>query len=162
MASLRSLLTVVFWTLACLGTLWAAPVLPLGVSWKDYDERTTATLFLETSAILAAAAVLLLERRARSPNEQLHRLAFYDQLTALPNRALFYDRLGHAMEQGRRRGQAIALLYLDVDHFKAVNDGHGHLVGDQVLVTLADRLQRATRPGDTVARLGGDEVVVLL
>jgi diguanylate cyclase (GGDEF)-like protein/PAS domain S-box-containing protein len=95
--------------------------------------------------------------------EQLVRDAFQDALTGLPNRALFMDRLALAFGRGRRRPEELfAVLFLDLDRFKVVNDGLGHLIGDQLLVAIARRLEQSLRPGDTVARLGGDEFVVLL
>jgi len=89
--------------------------------------------------------------------------AFHDVLTGLPNRALFTDLLQRSVGRSRRREDyAFALLFLDVDRFKVVNDSLGHLIGDQLLVAVARRLERCVRPGDTVARLGGDEFTVLL
>jgi diguanylate cyclase (GGDEF)-like protein/PAS domain S-box-containing protein len=88
--------------------------------------------------------------------------ALHDALTGLPNRVLFQDRLAHLVRRGQRRGAACAVLFLDLDRFKIVNDSLGHLVGDDLLVAVADRLSAALRPGDTVARLGGDEFTVLL
>jgi diguanylate cyclase (GGDEF)-like protein len=88
--------------------------------------------------------------------------AFHDALTSLPNRRLFFDRLKHALEVFRRRRSGIALLFVDIDDFKVVNDRHGHLVGDELLAALANRLLRAVREADTVARFGGDEFTILL
>lgn len=88
--------------------------------------------------------------------------AFHDVLTGLPNRALLSDRLGQAVARGRRAGEVTALLFLDLDRFKLVNDSFGHDAGDQLLVEVAQRLSRVVRDGDTVARLGGDEFVILL
>ena len=92
----------------------------------------------------------------------LQYLAHYDMLTALPNRVLLADRLKLAMLQARRRGQLIAVAYLDLDGFKAVNDRHGHGIGDQFLVALAGRLKQMLRESDTFARLGGDEFIAVL
>jgi diguanylate cyclase (GGDEF)-like protein len=92
---------------------------------------------------------------------QMHHRAFHDSLTGLPNRALLRDRLDQALHRAERSGQFVAVLYLDLDRFKVINDSLGHPAGDQVLVDVAGRLSRAVRPGDTVARLGGDEFVVL-
>lgn len=94
--------------------------------------------------------------------EHLRRQAFYDVLTGLPNRALFLDRLGHALAGVSRRTTGIALLFLDLDGFKLLNDGLGHAAGDALLIGVADRLVASLRPFDTVARFGGDEFTVLL
>src|SRR3569623_1877095 len=100
----------------------------------------------------------------KNVEEQLQRRAFYDQLTELPNRALFLDRLQHLLIRGRRAlgTPLFALLYLDLDRFKAVNDSLGHQMGDELLIGTARRLERCLRPGDTLARLGGAEFTILL
>lgn len=94
--------------------------------------------------------------------EHIHRLAYYDTLTDLPNRQLLHERCGHALERVRRDGRRLALLFLDLDHFKHVNDSLGHPVGDDLLRAVAQRLQENLRHRDTVARLGGDEFIILL
>jgi len=88
--------------------------------------------------------------------------AYHDLLTGLPNRSLFKDRLGQAMVYAKRHGQTMAILFLDMDHFKMVNDTHGHLVGDGLLQALAQRLRGCLREGDTLSRIGGDEFMLLL
>ena len=94
--------------------------------------------------------------------EQLTKQAFRDSLTGLPNRALFMDRLSHGLTRARRRHEHLAVLFLDLDRFKVINDTLGHAVGDQLLVEVSNRLGSSLRPGDTVARLGGDEFGLLL
>jgi diguanylate cyclase (GGDEF)-like protein len=93
---------------------------------------------------------------------ELSRLAFYDTLTDLPNRALFLDRLDHALSRADRRHNIVGVLFLDLDNFKVVNDSLGHDVGDLLLKAVADRLRQSLRIGDTVARFGGDEFTILL
>jgi diguanylate cyclase (GGDEF)-like protein/PAS domain S-box-containing protein len=93
---------------------------------------------------------------------QLEHVAHYDILTDLPNRMLLADRLRQAMYRARRRGRHLAVAYIDLDGFKAVNDNCGHDVGDQLLIELANRMKRCLREGDTIARLGGDEFVTIL
>ncbi|MEW5912081.1 MAG: EAL domain-containing protein [Thermodesulfobacteriota bacterium] len=94
--------------------------------------------------------------------EQASYLAYHDALTGLPNRLLFNDRLGVAMAHAQRTEQSLAILFLDLDNFKNINDGLGHAVGDQLLKDLAERLRELVRGEDTVARLGGDEFILLL
>lgn len=98
----------------------------------------------------------------RATERQLVHLAFHDQLTKLPNRRLFLDRLRQAMSSSDRSGQAAALLYIDMDDFKTLNDTLGHDMGDLLLEQVAERLMACVREGDTVARLGGDEFMVML
>jgi diguanylate cyclase (GGDEF)-like protein/PAS domain S-box-containing protein len=94
--------------------------------------------------------------------QQLEHIAHFDALTHLPNRVLLADRLHQAMAQAQRRGQRLAVIYLDLDAFKAVNDRHGHEAGDQLLVAMSARMKQALREGDTLARIGGDEFVAVL
>ena len=99
----------------------------------------------------------------KTAEEKLLHEAIHDVLTGLPNRALFMDLLGRSLARSRRRkGYLFSVLFLDLDRFKVINDGLGHMVGDQLLVGLARRLEKCLRPEDTVARLGGDEFTVLL
>jgi diguanylate cyclase (GGDEF)-like protein/PAS domain S-box-containing protein len=103
-----------------------------------------------------------MDERQRAQQQLLHD-AFHDDLTGLPNRALFMDRLGRAIERAKRRTDYLfAILFLDIDRFKIVNDSLGHTIGDQLLIDLARRLEGVLRSLDTVARLGGDEFVILL
>src|ERR1700683_1367548 len=94
--------------------------------------------------------------------QELNHQAFHDKLTGLANRSLFFDRLSHAMNRDDRGADPVAVLFLDLDDFKTVNDSFGHPVGDRLLVAVAERIRSATRPGDTVARFGGDEFAVLV
>jgi diguanylate cyclase (GGDEF)-like protein/PAS domain S-box-containing protein len=94
--------------------------------------------------------------------QQLHHQAFHDPLTELPNRALFMDRLEHALTRANRRGNKVAVLFTDLDNFKVINDSLGHEIGDQLLVAVAERLKACLRPEDTAARLGGDEFTILV
>lgn len=94
--------------------------------------------------------------------EKIQHLALHDQLTDLPTRRLFHDRLIHALEQAKRQKTPLALLYVDLDKFKEINDTHGHDAGDAVLIEIAHRLRFGLRASDTVARVGGDEFVIIL
>jgi len=99
---------------------------------------------------------------SRAASEEIKNLAFYDPLTHLPNRRLLVDRLNQALASSARSGRDGALLFLDLDHFKTLNDTLGHDIGDMLLKQVADRLSDCVREGDTVARIGGDEYVVML
>jgi len=99
---------------------------------------------------------------AELATEQMSYLAEHDFLTGLPNRALLTDRLAQSIALAQRHGKKVALMYLDLDHFKHINDSLGHAVGDQLLQSVAKRLQNCVRNSDTVSRQGGDEFVVLL
>ncbi|MYN40849.1 EAL domain-containing protein [Duganella sp. FT109W] len=100
--------------------------------------------------------------KAKESQEKLDHLAHHDPLTALPNRLLFHDRLQHALLRAARDGEQLALLFIDLDRFKNVNDTLGHHIGDELLKQVAKALQDRLREGDTLARLGGDEFIVLL
>jgi diguanylate cyclase (GGDEF)-like protein len=133
------------------------------------DILTAETLII--LAVLAGAFVLMpvvLTRhfkaieRAEVELERSAYLAIHDVLTQLPNRYLFADRFDQALSNWTSSGTAFAVLLLDLDHFKEINDKHGHEVGDQVLVAVANRMLKFTRSCDTVARYGGDEFVILI
>ena len=105
---------------------------------------------------------VLRHHRIKEHEQQLEHIAHYDALTRLPNRVLLADRLHQAMAQAQRQRQQLAVAYLDLDGFKAINDSHGHEAGDQLLIAVAGRMKQALREGDTLARLGGDEFVAVL
>jgi diguanylate cyclase (GGDEF)-like protein len=111
---------------------------------------------------LGALLVLRDVTEHKTEEEAIRQLAYFDPLTALPNRRLLQDRLRQAQASSQRRQRHGALIFVDLDYFKQVNDQYGHHCGDQVLVELARRLQVSVRACDTVARLGGDEFVVVL
>jgi diguanylate cyclase (GGDEF)-like protein len=119
---------------------------------------------LERTAELASAVAALQSEIAerKLAEEHIRYLAHYDALTGLPNRVLLQDRLKQALAHGHRTGSQVAVLFIDLDYFKHVNDSLGHQVGDQLLKVVAGLLQECLREGDSVARLGGDEFVLIL
>ncbi len=133
-------------------------------------QRQTAELLEQHTPLLQLLASLLgqilagerLQAEADQREETLRWRAFHDELTGLPNRALFNDRLHHALALHENDQRPVAVLTIDVDDFKAVNDTFGHGGGDELLVALAQRLRGAVRSADTLARLGGDEFAILL
>jgi diguanylate cyclase (GGDEF)-like protein/PAS domain S-box-containing protein len=131
---------------------------------KDGEERWLSFSagridFGGAPAALGAAFDVTEKKRAE---EQVRELAYHDTLTGLPNRRLFNDRLSLAVAQARRKGERLAVLFLDLDGFKAVNDSLGHNLGDRLLKATAERIQASIRAVDSVARLGGDEFILLL
>jgi len=130
-----------------------------GRSFTEYDLRALS-LFAEQAAGSLANAQLLEEQRLLA-TQNLYQ-ALHDSLTNLPNRALFLDRVGHALRRRRSSDRHIAVLFLDLDDFKRINDSLGHAAGDEVLVAFAERLRACVRSADTVARFGGDEFAVLV
>ena len=125
-------------------------------------EETASPITDRHGAVTGAVAVLRDVTDAVAMAERMAHLAQYDPLTDLPNRVLLQDRAQLAMAQALREGKSLAVMYLDLDGFKQINDTLGHAVGDQLLVQFAQRLQAAVRASDTVCRQGGDEFVVLL
>jgi diguanylate cyclase (GGDEF)-like protein/PAS domain S-box-containing protein len=123
--------------------------------------RSVATVLDDNSGPMVIEAFIDLTERKKA-EEVIHNLAFYDPLTNLPNRRLLMDRLHQAMASGTRNGQHGAILFLDLDNFKTLNDTKGHDIGDLLLIEVAQRLQGCVREGDTVARFGGDEFMLIL
>jgi diguanylate cyclase (GGDEF)-like protein len=119
-----------------------------------------SSMLLAGKLVLQATVRDISERKLME--EQARQLAFYDPLTLLPNRRLLNDRLGQTLSANKRKGQYSAVLFLDLDNFKSLNDVHGHVVGDLLLIDAATRLKHCVRETDTVARFGGDEFVILL
>jgi diguanylate cyclase (GGDEF)-like protein/PAS domain S-box-containing protein len=129
-------------------------------TWIHVEAVASNLLALPRIGGIVCTIRSIMERRAYT--EQLQYQAFHDPVTALANRLLFSDRLGHALERRRVAGTEIAVILLDLDDFKLVNDSLGHEAGDRLLVTVAERLRSCTRSMDTAARLGGDEFAILL
>ena len=117
---------------------------------------------IKDGVVTGAVATFLDISERRLAEQKIHQLAFFDELTGLPNRRLLMDRLSQALAVSDRNGRYGALMFLDLDNFKMLNDTKGHDTGDMLLVEVARRLQGCVREGDSVARMGGDEFVVVL
>jgi diguanylate cyclase (GGDEF)-like protein len=135
------------------------------------SEASRATYKWLQAIMLAAAPALLglgtalsmrIFQQRRRADDRVHHIALHDDLTSLPNRLMLNQRLDRALSRNRRTGSKLAILFMDLDRFKVINDSLGHEVGDVLLRQVADRLRSQSREGDTVARMGGDEFVVLI
>ena len=132
------------------------------LEFRDPNPRRVPFSDTDRDLIALMSSFVATEIQRERTEQQLDQLAYYDALTKLPNRTLFNDRLNHAVSAAKRTAKNLALLFLDLDNFKAVNDELGHDAGDLLLRVVADRLRSCVRASDTVARLGGDEFTILL
>lgn len=140
------------------GEIWNAR----GDGSVDADWLTISAVAMPDGAVTHYVGIYSDIARNREAEAEIHRLAYFDPLTRLPNRRLLQDRVGQALASATRHGKQGALLFLDLDNFKQLNDTRGHDVGDRLLVGVAQRIRECVRACDTVARLGGDEFVVML
>ena len=129
----------------------------------DYQQQLEETVEQRTRELSEANETLVGEINERRRIESnLKHIAHHDALTNLPNRLLLDARLNHAIERARRSDQHVAVIFIDLDHFKNINDSLGHDVGDQLLISISQRLSNCVREGDTVSRLGGDEFIIII
>ena len=125
--------------------------------------RGNAVPDIDANGIVVGIYVMMQDAtNLKRAEEKLIQLAQFDSLTSLANRNRLYDKLGEALARGKRHGKELAVLYLDLDKFKSINDSLGHAAGDAVLCEFASRLKASVRKTDTVARIAGDEFVILL
>ncbi|MFK5892406.1 MAG: diguanylate cyclase [Pseudomonadota bacterium] len=135
----------------------------------NYVELTATPIFDKhnnVNSIIVSAhditQLLKTQQELKNQTKELSYLASHDALTKLPNRVLFFDRLTHSIKISQRRKSQVAVLFIDLDFFKEINDSLGHDIGDEVLITISERLKLCVRDSDTVARMGGDEYTVIL
>ena len=151
---------------ADVGACWSQPIFSasgkvLG-TFAIYHRGAYAPTKSDIFLIEQSARLISISIERKSAEEEIQSLAFYDHLTGLPNRRLLLDRLRQALASSARNGREGALLFIDLDNFKTLNDTLGHDIGDLLLKQVAERLSACVREGDTVARLGGDEFVVIV
>ena len=130
--------------------------------WEPDEEEFAGSMVNAISLSLEIKKRRLIQEELKAQKEILHHHAHHDSLTGLPNRFLFNDRLSQVIKQAQRSGKKIAVLFIDLDHFKGINDSMGHKVGDDLLKEVAKRLKGEIRQTDTLARLGGDEFSIVL
>ena len=151
------------WAHLARGEPWVGELVNRRKSGEIYwEEAHVAPVKDAAGRINHYVAVKLNITARRETQQRLAYLAHHDDLTGLPNRTLFFERLAHAVSLSRRNGRRVALMYIDLDRFKPINDTWGHAVGDEVLREVARRITGCVRETDTVGRIGGDEFVVLL
>lgn len=147
-------LRVLLWLLGIISTLNAM----VGIGFFDIRGTHFEVLFHVGFLFVAILLICL----ALAQEKKIRYYAYHDPVTGLPNRSLFKNCLAVALAQAQRKGQMMAILFLDLDQFKSINDRHGHAFGDLVLKEAAERLKTCLRIGDTVSRLGGDEFAIML
>ncbi len=142
---------------------WSGEVWNRRKSGEVYAEMLTISAVYDADKVIQNYVALFTDITSmKEQQHQLEHIAHFDALTGLPNRILLADRLQQAMAQSQRRKQPLAVVFLDLDGFKAVNDTHGHKIGDELLIIVSQRMRSALREGDTLARIGGDEFVAVL
>jgi diguanylate cyclase (GGDEF)-like protein/PAS domain S-box-containing protein len=151
------------WRTITSGQTWSGEFHNVRKDGALFWEQVSISPILDEQGVLIHFVAVKEDITARKANQQqIEHMAHYDSLTQLPNRALLADRLRHAMLQAQRRGEQLAVAYLDLDGFKRINDQYGHAMGDQLLIEVSTRMRLALRESDTLARIGGDEFVAVL
>ncbi|MFU8839058.1 MAG: diguanylate cyclase domain-containing protein [Thiohalomonadaceae bacterium] len=142
---------------------WQGEIWNRNKAGEEYLEWLSIAAVRDEQGVLSHYVAIFSDITSEKENEKrMHKLAHYDQLTGLPNRILFNERLRYALSQAERNKKMVAVMFLDLDGFKPVNDTLGHAAGDQLLYQVAQRLKDCLRASDTVARFGGDEFTIVL
>jgi len=151
------------WSTIQMAGVWHGEIWNRRKNGEVYPEQITITAVKgSTGQVTHFVAVLRDITRRKQLEKEVAQLAFHDTLTQLPNRRLFNDRLGQSLSRAQRAQASLALMFIDLDKFKPINDTYGHEAGDYLLQTLAKRIEGCLRASDTAARVGGDEFLVLL
>ncbi len=142
---------------------WQGEILDKRKNGEYYPEwLSIKNVYDENDKIINRIAVFSDISQIKKTEEQIEQLSHHDPLTGLPNRLLFQSRLSHALDIAKRNNYQLAVMFIDLDHFKNINDSFGHNVGDEVLTLVSERLNNRVRESDTLARIGGDEFILLL
>lgn len=151
------------WQTVLMGDVWRGIVIERRKDGTLFTVDETITPLHDENGVIHHFLSISNDITVCKPDDGKNRyLAFHDALTGLPNRAFFESLQRQVISQAKRTASELALFFLDLDNFKQVNDSHGHVTGDQLLIAVAERLRAVTRKADTVARLGGDEFVIFL
>lgn len=141
---------------------WRGDVWDLRKDGTVYPKHLSINVIRDANGEITNYAAIFYDVTERKAfEEEMERMAHYDALTRLPNRAMLRDRLEQALASAKRNENLVALMFIDLDHFKGVNDTYGHAVGDELLVMVAERMRESVRAVDTVGRLGGDEFMII-
>lgn len=151
------------WETVRAGREWQGEFINRKKNGELYWERATISAIKNSEGTITHFLAVKEDiTKSKWAEETIQHMAYYDPLTDLPNRMLFNDRMGQALAQARRKNQLVAILFLDLDRFKVINDTLGHTMGDLLLRSVSERLKKVSREGDTIARMGGDEFIFLL
>jgi len=151
------------WSVLTRGELWRGEIINRRKDGGEYIESTLISPVKQADGQITNYLAIQEDiSEKRKAEERIENLAHFDQLTGLPNRTLLNDRFKYALSQAQRSSEQVAVMFLDLDHFKNINDTLGYTLGDQLLMEVAKRIKAALREVDTVSRQGADEFIVIL
>ena len=150
------------WECLTRGEIWRGELINLRKDKSPYIELATISPVKQPDGTTTNYVAIKVDITAKKRDEaQMENLAHFDQLTGLPNRVMLYDRIKYLLNMAQRNNESMSVMFLDLDHFKNINDSLGHSIGDKLLIEIAKRIKMAIRDEDTVSRLGGDEFIML-